>query len=203
MFLQLSVHVSAICRELSSSTTLYCRNVTYSCHAFPLNNTFGCEISAFYCVILLHFLLKILNVQRCPLWLKGAPWMRQVLQNARIIQMGFIFKTIRRGEFSYYLTIRETLIVYIAFAAIIYRFYFINNIRLSKNVQTCPLPPHIPKQRHRSLATKNVSTSQSPTVHLYVLFYTFHIADIVHVNLTCKYLTFLRIDVFQIIQIYR
>jgi len=36
---------------------------------------------------------------------KGAPWMRQFLKYTGIAKMGFIFKTFRHGEFSYYLTI--------------------------------------------------------------------------------------------------
>jgi hypothetical protein len=45
---------------------LYCHNFTHACHIFPLSNMFLHETNTFYCVILLTFLLKIVNVQRCP-----------------------------------------------------------------------------------------------------------------------------------------
>jgi hypothetical protein len=73
LFLQLTAHVSASCRELSSSATLHCCNLTYCCHTFPPKNTFGHQTSAFYCVILLHVLMKIVNVPKCPLRFRGAP----------------------------------------------------------------------------------------------------------------------------------
>jgi len=57
--------------------------------------------------------------------------------------MGFMFKIIRRGEFSYYLKIRGNIIVYINFVATTCDFYFINNVRISKKRSDVPPPPHI------------------------------------------------------------
>jgi hypothetical protein len=77
------------------------------------------------------------------------------------------------------------IIVYTAFVATNYHFYIINNIRISKNVQPCPLPPTYTythcKQRHRLLSTQNVSTPQhSHSPHITSISATVHISYCSH-----------------------
>jgi hypothetical protein len=87
--------------------------------------------------------------------------------------------------------------------ATIYHFSFFNNIRISKNVQPCPLPLYTPFSRapshytHRSAVPPprhtpfgharspntqphpfTIPTLTTPTLHLYLLFYTFHTVHI-------------------------
>ena len=124
--------------------------------------------------MLLHFLLKIVNVKTCPLRSKGAPWLKQVSTNTGIKKWGLYVKIISREEFWHCSTILENIIVYIAFVATIYPLYFFNNIRISKNVRPCPLPPtynytHC-KQRNLSLATQNVSTFQHTHTHTHNIY---------------------------------
>ena len=134
---------------------------------------------------------------------KMPPGWGRFYKKRRIIQMGFIFKTIRRGEISYYLTIRETIIVYIAVAATIYHICFINNIRISKKCRRAPSPLHTPthcEQRHRSLANKNVSTPQHSQHPKYIVSTILYIPYCWHCTLKSDVICN---DIFQMTEIYR
>jgi len=57
--------------------------------------------------IILNFLLTLVNVQRCP------PGWGNFEQNADVNKMEFVLKMSRRGEFSYYLTIKGSIVMYV------------------------------------------------------------------------------------------
>ena len=157
-------------RELSRSSILYRRAFICDCHTFTLNNRSLQETKTFYCAIRLHFVLK--------LWMfKGAPYVRRCFLDeagfkiSGIRTVGFVFKTIRRWEFSYNLAVKGNIILYIAFVATMYHFYFINNIRISKNYQPYPSPythckdPALPLPLHIPTHTLNLQLCPHPYTH--------------------------------------
>lgn len=76
--------------------------------------------------------------------------------------MCFVFKTVEGGDISSYLAIRGNITVYIAFVATICHFHFLNNIRITKNFQVCPLPLTTSNNeyKHNVNLQQNISTPE-------------------------------------------
>jgi len=98
------------CQTVLYTVVIFLTLVTY----FPLITCFP-ETNTFYCVTLLTFQFKIVNVQRCPLLILRCPCVGQLWSKYRGDYNGFVFKVSRRGEFSYCLTVKINIIVCVDF----------------------------------------------------------------------------------------
>jgi hypothetical protein len=135
--------------------------VTY----FPLITCFFMRIILYMCRTLniysllcntVDFLLKIVNVQVCPLLAQRCPLgVRQLLTKYSGNENGFLLKMSKHREFTYHLTVRRSITMHVAFccSCVSLLFYSLHKDFRKMFKHALPLPPYMTKIQWMSKQT--------------------------------------------------